>query len=72
MMPSGGAEGDCERAEQTDETVCQRVVAMMEELRGQGYNFRDIAAVLERQGLTLSPERIKEILEARYARKPKE
>jgi hypothetical protein len=51
-----------------DGTVDRFVVARMEKLRGQGFNFRDIAAVLTRQGLTLSAERIKEILDAHQVR----
>jgi hypothetical protein len=71
-MATAGAEPECGRADETGGTVSQRVVALMEELRGQGYSFRDIAATLERQGLMLSPGQIKDILEARYARKPAE
>jgi hypothetical protein len=48
----------------SDRTVDRRIIARMEELREQGFSFRDIAAVLRRQGLTLSAERIKDMLEA--------
>jgi hypothetical protein len=62
-MSAGGTEGDGKSADQAGDTVGQRAVAQMEALRGQGYGFRDIAAVLERRGLILSPECIRDILE---------
>jgi hypothetical protein len=48
-----------------DEVTDRRVLARMPEMRGQGYSFRDIASALAKQGLiVLSPERVKEMLEA--------
>jgi hypothetical protein len=56
--------GKPEPSSPADSAVDRRIIARMEELREQGFSFGDIAAVLARQGLTLSPERVKEILDA--------
>jgi hypothetical protein len=57
-----------ERPSLADGAVDRRVIARMEALREQGFSFQSIAAVLARQGLTLSAERIKDLLEADQAR----
>jgi hypothetical protein len=54
-----------------DGAVDGRFIAQMEKLCEQGFSFRDIAAVLMRQGLMLSPDRVKEILDVCQAGRPK-
>jgi hypothetical protein len=55
-----------------DEVTDGRVIARMLEMRGQGYSFHDIAAALTKQGLTtLSPERVRDILDTDLAEKRK-
>jgi hypothetical protein len=48
-----------------DEVTDRRVLVLMLEMRDQGYSFSDIAAALMKQGLiTLSPDRVRDMLEA--------
>jgi transcriptional regulator len=66
---SHGNAGHDDRDEVTDRRVLVRVL----EMRNQGYSFRDIAAALAKQGISaLSPECVKDILEAHHAQKRKE
>lgn len=51
-----------------DGAIDHAVVARMVELREQGFSCRDIAAMLLRKGLTLSSQRVKEILDSHQAR----
>jgi hypothetical protein len=56
--------GKTKRADR-EEVTDRRVRVRMLEMRGQGYSFSDIAAALAKQGLiTLSPERVRDILES--------
>ena len=55
-----------------DEVTDGRIVARMLEMRAQGYSFRDIAAAVAKQEfITLSPERVRDILDTRPALKRK-
>jgi hypothetical protein len=55
-----GNVGRAARDDVTDRHVLMRMV----EMRGQGYSFSDIAAALMKQGgMTLLPERVRDILE---------
>jgi hypothetical protein len=48
-----------------DEVTDRRVLVLMLEMRDQGYSFSDIAAALMKQGLiALSPDRVRDMLEA--------
>jgi hypothetical protein len=70
VTPING-QGKPERSSSADATVDRRVIALMEELRDQGFSFEGIAAVLMKQGLTLSAERVKEIYEEHQAHQRK-
>lgn len=61
--------GKTRRADR-DGVTDQRVIARILEMREQGYGFGDIAAALAKQGLIgLSPERVRDIIEAYRVRK---
>jgi hypothetical protein len=60
-----------ERPSPADDAVDPPVIARMEKLREQGFSFRSIAAVLMKQGLTFSAERVKEILEVHHVSEQK-
>jgi hypothetical protein len=68
MAPVATDSNGKERRADRDEVIDERVIARMLEMRGQGYSFRDIATALAKQGLiVLSPERIKDMIEAHPA-----
>lgn len=51
-----------------DGAINHTVIARMVEMREQGFSCRDIAVALLPKAPTLSPERVKEILDAHEAR----
>jgi hypothetical protein len=62
--------GKTRRADRRDGVTDQRIIARILEMREQGYGFGDIAAALAKQGLIgLSPERVRDIIEAYRVRK---
>jgi hypothetical protein len=74
MMMAAAANGSGrKRAADRDELTDQRVTARMLEMRSQSYSFRDIATALAKQRVAkLSPECVKDILEAHQVRKRRE